>query len=78
MSICHPETTLFKTVATCWGCQHEKEARLKYEKVTSVAHTNTQMSAECGFFISCEYPFIGASPDGLMSCSSCDDGIKVS
>lgn len=74
MSICHPETTTFKSAATSWGCAHEKEARLKYEQITSLSHTNFEV-LECGLFINCEFPFVGASPDGLVSCSCCGDGI---
>lgn len=65
MSICHPET---KTASTCWGCEHESTAHSKY--VTSVGH-----ETECGLFISSEYPFIGASPDGLVNFSCSSDGV---
>ena len=30
---------------------------------------------DCGLFISEDYPFLGASPDGLVSCSCCSDGV---
>ena len=33
MSICHPELTKFKTVATTWGCEHEKAALAEYHSV---------------------------------------------
>ena len=30
---------------------------------------------ESGLFLSTEYPFVGASPDGLVKCACCNDGI---
>jgi len=30
---------------------------------------------ECGFFINTECPFMGASPDGIVTCECCDEGI---
>ena len=36
-------------------------------------HLNFRM-VDCGFFISTEYPFIGASPDSLISCDCSGEG----
>ena len=33
MSICYPELTRFKTVATTWGCEHEKTALSEYYNI---------------------------------------------
>ena len=74
MSICHPEVRRFQTTAMCWGCEHEEVARDKYASVSSVNHENFRVD-ECGLFISTEYPFIGATPDGLVTCACCSDGI---
>ena len=73
-SICHPELSEFKTAATTWGCDHESVARNKYHTVMSV--TNFLVSI-CGFLINIQYPFIyiGASPDGLVTCTCCGEGI---
>lgn len=30
---------------------------------------------ECGFFIDVDNPYIGASPDGVVSCACCGDGM---
>ena len=30
---------------------------------------------ECGLFICVEFLFVGASPDGLVTCTCCSDGI---
>ena len=74
MAICHPETTKFKSTAATWGCEHEETARTRYQGIFSVEHENFEVSG-CGFFINHEYPFLGASPDGLVTCSCCFDGI---
>lgn len=74
MSICHPEVTKFKTAATGWGCEHEAEARSVYRKMMSEVHNDFQV-AECGFFINPDYPYLGASPDGIITCSCCREGI---
>ena len=74
MSNCHPEAFRFKTAATAWGCQHEKTALEQYREKRSLSHQNHKVSS-CGFFISVQHPFIGASPDGLVECSCCGQGI---
>ena len=74
MSICHPEISRFKAAAKCWGCEHEQVARDKYASLLSVSHHNFKVE-ESGLFISTEYPFVGASPDGLVTCACCSDGI---
>ena len=73
-SICHPELFKFRTAATTWGCDHESMARAKYKALYSLLHQNFAVS-ECGFFINCDHPFMGASPDALVSCLCCGEGI---
>ena len=74
MSCCYPEMVRFKTSATSWGCKHENEARQKYALMSSSSHDHLSVH-ECGFFIHPDYPFVGASPDGLISCSCCGEGV---
>ena len=74
MSICHPELTKFKNSATSWGCEHESAAKKRYKSLFECAHHQFKV-VECGLFISVEYPFLGASPDGLVTCTCCGDGI---
>ena len=74
MSICYPERMRFSSDATSWGCSHETTARKSYEDIMSKSHANFKV-CNCGFFISTSYPFLGASPDGLISCTCCDKGI---
>ena len=72
MSVCYPELFRFKTEATKWGCRHEQLALEIYSNKTQ--HENMKLS-KCGFFISTEYPFLGASPDGVVECSCCGSGV---
>ena len=63
MSICHPELSKFKNLATCWGCEHELTARKKFTTSYAISHHKFEVKAS-GFFITTDYPFIGATPDG--------------
>jgi hypothetical protein len=72
MSICHPDTMRFKTAATSWGCQHEKDALDQYENES--CHDKLHVSPS-GLFISVQHPYFGASPDGIVYCSCCEPGI---
>ena len=74
MAICHPEMAKFKSAATCWGCEHENVARGKYQSISVNTHHNFKVQ-ECGFFISVEFPFVGATPNGLVTCTCCSEGI---
>ena len=56
------------------GLCARKTARDKHVSMTSVAHKNFEVE-ESGLFISTDYPFIGASPDGLVTCDCCSDGV---
>lgn len=74
MSVCHPDTMRFKTAATSWGCQHEKDALEHYRKKSCRLHENFHISP-AGLFISVQHPYFGASPDGKVVCSCCGPGI---
>ena len=74
MSICHPEMNKFRTASVCWCCEHEEEARRKYSQTMSLSHQDFKVD-ESGFFVCVEHLFIGASPDGLVPCDCCSDGI---
>lgn len=52
-------------VATKWGNDHEKIA------INTYMETGTVIIDECGLFIDEEYPFLAATPDGLI----CSGGI---
>ena len=74
MAICHPELTKFRSVATSWGCEHEKMAISRYKSVSLKTHNDFKVT-ESGFFINTTFPFMGASPDGLVECTCFDAGI---
>jgi len=71
--ICYPASYQFSTAATNWGCQHEKEALEVYKNLMDKHHEDLIIS-DCGFYISEDNPYIGASPDGLVSCKCCGTG----
>ncbi|XP_044169839.1 uncharacterized protein LOC114950648 [Acropora millepora] len=73
MGICHPEMARFNTEATKWGCQHEQVAKEAYARYQKGKHKNFNMS-DSGLFISTDHPYLGASPDGLVSCECCGAG----
>ena len=50
-----------------WSCTHEKYAIQAYIKIAQVSHKNVRVQ-ESGFYISYERPYIGASPDGIVTC----------
>ena len=66
-SICYPDVFCFTTKATEWGCSHEHQARELYVKTNKPNHQNFRV-IENGLFINPEWPFIGASPDGIIEC----------
>jgi len=70
--ICYPATAKFSTAATRWGCNHEKEAREKYLELMKSNHENFVVK-ENGLILNTNYPFLGASPDGLISCDCCGE-----
>ena len=73
--LCYPEAFKFTSKATCWGCEHEKTAQELYVKSMSSCHENFQIR-DSGVVISSDYPYLGASPDGIVSCSCCGIGVN--
>ena len=64
----------FKTAATKWGCDHERVAQEKYIQLSQHSHNEFNFQ-EAGLFLSTKYPFVGASPDGLVKCLWCSNEI---
>ena len=73
-SICYPENCKFKAKAALWGCEHEKIAQEMYTKEVEPKHANFVISAS-GLVIDTEYPHMGASPDGIIQCICCGNGV---
>ena len=74
ISICHPEMSRFKTAATVYGCEHEAQARNRYSAMFSPSHDSFEVKT-CGLFLSASHPFIAASPDGIVKCLCCGEGV---
>ena len=73
-AICYPQSMRFSSAATAWGCDHERTALDKYKAKAEKKHTGLSFS-NSGLVVDVKYPFIGASPDGVVSCSCCGDGV---
>ena len=73
-TICYPEAFTFSTKATRWGCKHEKVAQEIYYNTSKSKHNNLCLT-ESGLVISSQWPFIGASPDGVINCTCCGQGV---
>lgn len=72
--ICYPEESGFFSASTDWGRRKEDVARRAYVAKVSEKHISFECEA-AGVHISTEYPFIAASPDGLISCRCCGKGL---
>jgi len=73
-NICYPEGNKISTKSTNWGCAHEKKAIETFTAQINKKHQNVHIR-DSGFVISTDHPFIGASPDALMSCDCCGTSI---
>ena len=69
-AIGYPDSCTFSTVATRWECEHEGTARARFQQEMSVFHDNFEIK-DTGFVINPEFPHLGASPDGVVSCDCC-------
>jgi len=73
-TICYPEEFSFTSKQTAYGSKNEKKARELYYKTIVKDHIDFQLS-ESGLVINPKWPFIGASPDGVVSCLCCGKGV---
>lgn len=72
--ICYPEAFSFTNKQVDWGCKHEKAARELYHKQAILLHTGFEI-ADSGLVIDPQWPYIGASPDGIINCKCCERGV---
>jgi len=72
--ICYPESYIFMTKATKYGCEHEDKARKAYTCRHKDSHADFDVT-DAGLFLNSKYPYLGASPDGKVSCVCCGEGI---
>ena len=57
-----------------WGRNNEDQARAAYVSVMKDQHRNFTV-ARSGLCLHSEYPHLGATPDGFVSCDSCGEGL---
>ena len=69
-SNCRP----ISTPAIQFGKDNETIARVIYQEQYKERHIKSSVT-ESGLHISKKYPFMGASPDGLVRCKCCGDGL---
>ena len=72
--IVYPEVHRFTSTATTWGFKHEKHARDYYCKLMVGSHSAFEVN-EAGLSLSTKWPFLGASPDGVVNCHCCGKGV---
>lgn len=74
LKICWPEKHIFSTIATNHGKKNEPTARNLYYTKQKEIHKNLKIT-ECGLIINSIYPYFGASPDGIVKCECCGEGV---
>lgn len=72
--ICYPESMKFSTEATKWGIQNEKKALKAYMSWLAESHHELKVT-DSGLVINTAYPYLGATPDGCITCKCCGNGI---
>lgn len=73
-SICYPEKNSLRVPAVMWGLEHEQDAFEAYKAKEATKHQNFECHRS-GLHLSAAYPFIGATPDAITSCSCCGRGV---
>ncbi|KAK6165266.1 hypothetical protein SNE40_022222 [Patella caerulea] len=69
-NICYPDVVKFSSVATKWGCDHERHTREMFTSLIQVEHDSVHVR-DSGLVISPQYPHIFASPDAIVICDCC-------
>ena len=63
----------YRVPSLAFGREHEPIARQQYFQRGKKVHRGFKVKT-CGLIIDSDHPYIGASPDGLVSCSCCGNG----
>ena len=63
----------FRSVATDRVNESENDARYKYCEYMSKSHENHSVNLS-GLTLNPDFPYLGASPDGIVNCSYCGVG----
>ena len=64
----------YMSSACQYGCEHEDVAREKHVESYSRIH-ETIFVIKSGLMLHPSYPFLGATPDGIVNCSCCGSGV---
>ena len=72
--ICGYQKKSEKSKSLEWGTSKEEIARKIYVRKNKLPHINFHCQ-ESALFISQFYPYLGTSPDGVISCNCCDQEI---
>ncbi|XP_066288919.1 uncharacterized protein [Branchiostoma lanceolatum] len=72
--VCYPESQKFASDATDWGQCHEATGRDEYIEKMMESHEGF-VTFDSGFHINNEWPYLGATPDGLVECKCCGKGV---
>ena len=73
-AICYLEVFSFSSPATDWGRTYEQFALKRYLSNEMAHHDSLSVSASA-LFLNETWPFLGASPDGIVNCSCCGKGL---
>ncbi|XP_074480445.1 uncharacterized protein LOC141761099 [Sebastes fasciatus] len=57
-----------------WGIEHERKVVEEYTKMMEKFHTNLTVK-KAGLVINPQYPWLGASPDGILTCDCHEMGV---
>ncbi|KAI4830167.1 hypothetical protein KUCAC02_001817 [Chaenocephalus aceratus] len=72
--VCYPRSSQFSTEATRWGLQNEDPANKSYLVAMQDHHEDINVAAS-GLILNPELPWIGASPDGVVTGVCHEPGI---
>ena len=73
-NICMPGANLTKIPAIKWGIDNEEKALEAFGDALKQGHENFTIS-KSGLRIRKDLPYLGASPDAIISCSCCGDSV---
>ena len=74
--ICYPLELSFSSKETEWGQKQEKSARDLYFKKQRLCHEELTI-VDSGLVINPQWPFMAASPDGVINCTYNEEGRGV-
>lgn len=68
------QTNIVNSASTSFGRENEPIARQMYFENYQLEHQKASLQL-CGLFVDKDHPFLGASPDGLVKCKCCGEGL---